>query len=92
MNERLVIRLLNGSTKEFRPNPDGGPFIEEWNFVDNDSGIVIKSRGYHGPASFIKYDLVSGKVTGKQDGYIEFEKMPKWGSAVCRRQAVGRNR
>ncbi len=78
MNERLVIRLLDGRTTEFRPNPNGGPFIEEWGFVDHDSGIVIKSRGFHGPASFIRYDLASGRATARQDGYIEYEKMPKW--------------
>jgi hypothetical protein len=78
MNERLVIRFSNGQTKEFKPNPNGGPFIEEWNFIDNDVAVAIKSRGYHGPASFVRYDLISGRMTGHQDGYIEYEKMPKW--------------
>lgn len=71
MNERLVIRISNGQIKEFKPNPNGGPFIEEWNFVDNDSAVVIKSQGHHGPASFVRYDLASGQVTGHQDGYVE---------------------
>jgi tetratricopeptide (TPR) repeat protein len=78
MNERLVIRFSNGQTKEFKPNPNGGPFIEEWNFIDNDVAVAIKSRGYHGPASFVRYDLISGRMTGHQDGYVEYEKMPKW--------------
>lgn len=78
MDEKLVVRLLDGTTKEFRPNPNGGPFIEEWAFVDNDSGIIIKSRGFHGPASLIRYDLASGRATARQDGYVEYEKMPKW--------------
>jgi len=78
MNERLVIRFLNGQTKEFKPNPNGGPFIEEWNFIDNDVAVAIKSRGYHGAASFVRYDLMSGRMTGHQDGYVEYEKMPEW--------------
>jgi len=78
MNERLVIRFSNGQTKEFKPNPNGGPFIEEWNFIDNDVAVAIKSRGYHGPASFVRYDLISGRMTGHQDGYVEYEKMPEW--------------
>ena len=78
MNERLVIRFSNGQTKEFKPNPNGGPFIQEWNFIDNDVAVAIKSRGHHGPASFVRYDLISGRMTGHQDGYVEYEKMPKW--------------
>ncbi len=78
MNERLVIRFSNGQTKEFKPNPNGGPFIEEWDFIDNDVAVAIKSRGYHGPASFVRYDLISGRMTGHQDGYVEYEKMPEW--------------
>ena len=78
MNERLVIRFSNGQTKEFKPNPNGGPFIEEWNFIDNDVAVAIKSRGYHGAASFVRYDLISGRMTGHQDGYVEYEKMPEW--------------
>ncbi|HEY4271888.1 MAG TPA: tetratricopeptide repeat protein [Candidatus Udaeobacter sp.] len=78
MNQRLVIRFSNGQTKEFKPNPNGGPFIEEWNFIDNDVAVAIKSRGYHGAASFVRYDLISGRMTGHQDAYVEYEKMPEW--------------
>jgi hypothetical protein len=78
MNESLVIRFSNGQTKEFKPNSNGGPFIEEWNFIDNDVAVAIKSRGHHGPASFVRYDLISGRMTGHQDGYVEYEKMPEW--------------
>ena len=78
MNQRLVIRFSNGQTKEFKPDPNGGPFIEEWNFIDNDVAVAIKSRGYHGAASFVRYDLISGRMTGHQDGYVEYEKMPEW--------------
>ena len=78
MNERLVIRFSDGQTKEFKPNPNGGPFIQEWNFIDNDVAVAIKSRGYHGAASFVRYDLISGRMTGHQDGYVEYEKMPEW--------------
>jgi hypothetical protein len=77
MNEKLVIKLVSGGTKEFRPNPSA-PFIEDWSFTDNDSAIVIKSRGAHGPASFVRYDLATGRMTQKKDGRSDAEKAPSW--------------
>ena len=72
---KVVIRLPDGKTKEFLPDP--GPFIVDWGFADNDTAVVIKTAGAHGPAFCIKYAIETGKVTGKT-GPMGYEKMPKW--------------
>ena len=72
-----LVRLLNGAQKEFGPNPKA-PFIGEWTFVDDDSGVVIKSNSFHVPASYIRYDLATGEVTNKKDGRDDSETLPKW--------------
>ena len=38
--------------------------IEAWDFADNDSAIIIKSREGHGAPDFLKYDISTGKVLG----------------------------
>ena len=60
---KVVIRLPDGKTKEFLPDP--APNIEDWGFADNDTAVVIKPRGRHGPAFCIKCAIATGKVTGK---------------------------
>ena len=60
---KVVIRLPDGKTKEFLPDP--APNIEDWGFADNDTAVVIKTRGRHGPAFCIKCAIATGKVTGK---------------------------
>ncbi|HEV3270917.1 MAG TPA: hypothetical protein VGZ93_01930 [Candidatus Methylacidiphilales bacterium] len=52
------------------------PFIEEWAFADNDTAVIIKSRGSHGPAEFIKYSLITGKMLGEADG--SDKELPAW--------------
>jgi hypothetical protein len=77
LNEKVIIRLSRGAIKEFKPDPKA-PFIGAWTFVDGDSALVIQSRSFHGPASFIRYDLATGKVTNKKDGRDDSEPPPKW--------------
>lgn len=77
MNDTLQLRLPDGSTKDFAPNKHG-PFIEQWGFAEDNTAVVIQSRGGHGPALFIKYEIASGRVTGHQDGFVPDEQMPKW--------------
>jgi tetratricopeptide (TPR) repeat protein len=72
---KVVIRLPDGKTKEFLPDP--APFIVDWGFADSDTAVVIKTGGRHGPAFCIKYAIATGKVTGKT-GAMGYEKMPKW--------------
>jgi hypothetical protein len=77
MNQKLIIHLRNGVTKQFKANPDA-PFIEAWTFVDNDSEVLIQSRGFHGPASYIRYDLATGRKTNEKAGRDDSEALPKW--------------
>ena len=46
--DTVHVRLRSGDTKELKPND---AFIETWAFASNDSEVVIKSRGDHGPAA-----------------------------------------
>jgi hypothetical protein len=73
--ETLKVRLRNGTTKNFQPN---ALFIEDWGFTNNDSAVVIKSMEHHGPYSFIKYDIATGKELGRQDGYRPYAELPDW--------------
>jgi tetratricopeptide (TPR) repeat protein len=77
LNEKLIIRPAKGDQKEFKPDPNA-PFIGAWTFVNDDSAVVIQSRSFHGPASFIRYDLATGKVTNKKDGRDDSEPPPTW--------------
>ena len=74
VNDILRVRFLSGRTKDFQH----GPFIEEWAFVDSDSAVVIKSRGRHGPAHYIKYSLRTGAVLGSVGLSTPYEQMPSW--------------
>jgi hypothetical protein len=75
VNNTLRIRFLDGSIKDFQAYPNG-PFIEEWAFVDNDSAVVIKSRGRHGPAYYIKHSLRTGNVI--ESVSTPYDRLPKW--------------
>src|SRR5438045_3605095 len=55
-----------------------GPFIEEWAFADSDSAVIIKSRGRHGPAHYIKYDLRTGQVIDSVGLSTPYDRMPTW--------------
>jgi len=73
--DMLHVHLHGGETRELKPND---PFIETWVFAGNNSEIIIKSRQHHGPAAYIKYDLKTGRETGRIDEYLDESKMPKW--------------
>jgi hypothetical protein len=75
VNNILRIRFPDGRIRDFEAN---GSFIEEWAFADNDSAVVIKSRGRHGPSSFVKYDLFTGRRLGVVGGSITYANLPEW--------------
>jgi hypothetical protein len=77
MNEKLIVRLAGGRTREFASNPKA-PFITGWKFVDNDSGVLIRSMSFHGPQSYIRYDLATGRMTNKKDGRDDSAPVPEW--------------
>lgn len=77
LNDKIVVRSSDGREKEFKP-PARAPFIGEWNFAADGSAIVLQSMSFHGPSSYIRYDLATGKVTNKKDGRDDSEPLPKW--------------
>jgi hypothetical protein len=79
VNDISRVRFFDGHIKDFQH----GPFIEEWAFVDSDSAAVIKSRGRHGPAHYIKYDLRTGKVLGSVGLSTPYDEMPSWAQPLA---------
>jgi len=79
VNSILRIRSLDGTIKDFQH----GPFIEQWAFADNDAAVVIKSRGRHGPANYIKYSLRTGKVIDSVGLSTRYEDMPQWAQPLA---------
>lgn len=77
VNSILRVLLSEKDIKDFNA-PEGRPFIEEWDFTDKDTAVVIKSRGRHGPANFVKYDLKSGKRLASVEGYKPYDQLPDW--------------
>jgi len=51
-------------------------FIEDWWFTDGDATVVIKSRGRHGPAYYVKYDIRTSKALGSASGFNP--ELPEW--------------
>ena len=60
-----------------RDFPSRCSFIEAWDFADNNTAIVIKSREAHGAPNIQKYDLATGKVIADVDGW-QNEPWPPW--------------
>jgi hypothetical protein len=77
VNSTLRIRFIDGRLRDFLAYPNG-PFIEQWAFVDNSSAVVIKSRGRHGPAYYVKYDLRTGKRIGSVGMSTPKGQPPQW--------------
>jgi len=44
-------------------------FIEAWDFADNNTALIIKSREAHGAPDFLKVDLATGNVLAHVDGW-----------------------
>ena len=55
----------------------GDSFIEAWDFADNDSTVIIKSRAGHGAPDFLKYDLATGRKLAHVDGWVN-QPYPDW--------------
>lgn len=77
LNDKVVVHSSDGGEKELKP-PARAPFIGAWAFADNDSAIVIQSMSFHGPQSYIRYDLATGRMTNKKDGRDDSEPVPEW--------------
>ncbi|HKP04783.1 MAG TPA: hypothetical protein VJU77_15630 [Chthoniobacterales bacterium] len=58
-------------------------FIGKWLFAENDSAVIIRSMGHHGPFSFVKYEIKSGRVLGEVHGYTPYDKLPDWAKQLA---------
>jgi hypothetical protein len=74
-SEILRVRTHTGVLKKFQPND---LFIQDWGFVDHDKAIVIQSMAHHGPMSYIKYSLATGKILGFVHEYKPYAELPNW--------------
>ena len=53
--DSLVVRLLDATTKTFPPFAEN-VHIMDWRFAD-DKAVIVRSMGYHGPSSFVQYQI-----------------------------------
>jgi hypothetical protein len=82
-NDSLVVHLMDGTTKKFPPF-DENRFIVDWTFAADDKTVILRSMGYHGPSSFVQYDLASGKVIDSRGpGYTPYAKLPAWAKPLA---------
>ena len=80
--DSLVVRRLDESIKTFPPF-DENVSIMDWSFA-GDTALIIRSMGYHGPSSFVRYDLTSGDVIDScGPNYIPYAKLPKWAKPLA---------
>ena len=81
--DALIIQMESGERKRFESNPEA-PLIQNWCFIDNTFSIAIESRGYHGPAYYILYDLKTNKKLAEVTEYKPFEDLPNWAQSIFR--------
>ena len=74
VNSVLRIIVSASDIKDFQ----AGPFIEDWGFIDGGHTVVIKSRGRHGPANYLKYDIKTSKLVDSAKGNTPYAKQPEW--------------
>jgi hypothetical protein len=81
--DTLVIRLLDGRFKEFPPF-DENVCIMDWRFADADAAVVVRSMGYHGPSSYVKYEVTTGRVLGSRGpSYTPYDELPSWAKPLA---------
>jgi hypothetical protein len=53
------------------------PYIEEWDFADNDTTVIIKCMLQHGPSHYLRYRLSDGQQLDEFKGF-EGAVLPDW--------------
>jgi hypothetical protein len=77
--DSLVVRLLDGTIKEFPPY-DENVGIMDWRFADNGKAVIVRSMGHHGPSSYAKYEIGTGRVIdARGPSYTPYDKPPIMG-------------
>ena len=81
--DSLVVRLPDGRIKKFPPFGEN-TFIMDWTFAADDKTVILRSMGYHGPSSFVQYDLASGKVIDSRGpDYTPYAELPPWAKPLA---------
>lgn len=80
--DSLAVRLLDGTVKEFPPFEENVS-IEDWRFADNDTAVIIRSMAHHGPSSYVKYAISTGRVIDFRAGYIPNRQLPSWAKPIA---------
>ena len=83
--EFLDLRLLDGNLLELSPLTDVGDarLIAEWRFADRGRTVILRSRGYHGPAFYLKYDVQTGRLIDEVGTYRPFAELPGWARPIA---------
>lgn len=58
------------------------PNIEQYRFVDNKKGVVVKSRGSHGPAIVELFDTMTGTRRARVMAYEISNGQPSWAKGM----------
>jgi len=78
-----VVRLPDATTKKFPPFEEN-VCIMDWRFTDDDKTLIVRSMGYHGPSSYVQYDLATGKVIDSRGpNYTPYAKLPTWAKPLA---------
>jgi hypothetical protein len=81
--DAVVVRFLSGKTRTFPPLGENH-FVMDWKFADDDKTVIVRSMGYHGPSSFVQYDLASGKaLDSRGPDYTPYAKLPAWAKLLA---------
>ena len=81
--DSLVVRLPDATTKKFPPFEEN-VCIMDWRFTDDDKTLIVRSMGYHGPSSYVQYDLATGKVIDSRGpNYTPYAKLPTWAKPLA---------
>jgi hypothetical protein len=78
----LVVRLFDGTVKKFPPFEENVS-IEDWRFADHDSAVIMRSMGHHGPSSYVKYAISTGRIIDSRSGYIPNRQLPSWAKPIA---------
>lgn len=79
VNSVLRVMVTTTKWKDFKV----GSFIEDWNFADRDSTVIVKSRGRHGPSQIHKFSLKTGKLIAQAKGSERYVDTPEWAKPLA---------
>lgn len=74
VNDVLRVMVTTSTWKDIKVDL----LIEEWDFSDSDTTVIIKMRGRHGPATVQKYSLETGKLIASAEASVPYADTPDW--------------